>query len=184
MSRSRGSRRKTEKEGDDESPGVLLLPAVDHERGEGVGSGSRSMVSVGGFSSTSRRVVVSSKSSVKHNQALVFCTLSILFLMGLMIVASVVVVAYTLSEIQAVEDALLKYRDVTLRGHHTKHKTHCSSFRIVATLGGLEHPYCLRSFYPRGIGPTYELYSSSRRTAVVPLLKNYMHFFWLFFWAG
>ena len=31
--------------------------------------------------------------------------------------------------------------------------------------------------YPRGIGPTYELYSSSRRTAVVPLLKNYMQFF-------
>ena len=38
--------------------------------------------------------------------------------------------------------------------------------------------------YPRGIGPAYELYSSSRRTAVVPLLKNYMQFFWLFFWAG
>ena len=35
----------------------------------------------------------------------------------------------------------------------------------------------LRSFiYPRGIGPTYELYSSSRRTAVVPLLN--LHF-WL-----
>ena len=40
---------------------------------------------------------------------------------------------------------------------------------------------CLRSFYPRGIGPTYELYSSSRRTAVVPLLKNYMQFFLVIF---
>ena len=42
--------------------------------------------------------------------------------------------------------------------------------------------YVIKIIYPRGIGPTYELYSSSRRTAVVPLLKkNYMQFFWLFF---
>ena len=35
--------------------------------------------------------------------------------------------------------------------------------------------------HPRGMGPTYELYSSSRRTAVVPLLKNYMQFFLVIF---
>ena len=35
--------------------------------------------------------------------------------------------------------------------------------------------------YPRGMGPTYELYSSSRRTAVVRLLKNYMQFFLVIF---
>ena len=44
--------------------------------------------------------------------------------------------------------------------------------------------YFLRPFYPRGKEPTQELYSSSRRTAVVPLFKNFMQFFWLFFWAG
>ena len=37
--------------------------------------------------------------------------------------------------------------------------------------------YFLRPFYPRGKEPTQELYSSSRRTAVVPLFKNCMHFF-------
>ena len=35
--------------------------------------------------------------------------------------------------------------------------------------------------YPRGIGPTYELYSSSRRSAAVPLLKKYMQFFFGYF---
>ena len=35
-----------------------------------------------------------------------------------------------------------------------------------------------KTIYPRGKGPTQELYSSSRRTAVVPLFKNYMHFFY------
>ena len=39
----------------------------------------------------------------------------------------------------------------------------------------------LKIIYSRGIGPTYELYSSSRRTAVVPLLKNYMQFFLVIF---
>ena len=39
----------------------------------------------------------------------------------------------------------------------------------------------IKIIYPRGIGPTYELYSSSRRTAVVPLLKNYMQFFLVIF---
>ena len=40
----------------------------------------------------------------------------------------------------------------------------------------------IKTIYPRGKGPTQELYSSSRRTAVVPLFKNYMQFFWLFFY--
>ena len=31
--------------------------------------------------------------------------------------------------------------------------------------------------YPRGIGPTHELYSSSRRNAVVPLLKIFSYFY-------
>ena len=34
--------------------------------------------------------------------------------------------------------------------------------------------------YPQGKRPLYKLFSSTRRTAVVPLLKNYMNFFWLF----
>ena len=42
----------------------------------------------------------------------------------------------------------------------------------------------LKTIYPRWKGPTQELYSSSRRTAVVPLFKNYIQFFWFFFWAG
>ena len=43
-----------------------------------------------------------------------------------------------------------------------------------------ESTFTFKIIYPRGIGPTYELYSSSRRTVVVPLLKNYMHFFGYF----
>ena len=35
----------------------------------------------------------------------------------------------------------------------------------------------VKTIYPRGKGPTQELYSSSRRTAVVPLFKNYMDIF-------
>ena len=42
----------------------------------------------------------------------------------------------------------------------------------------------VKTIYPRSKGPTEELYSSSRRTVVLPLLKNYMQFFWLLFWAG
>ena len=56
--------------------------------------------------------------------------------------------------------------------------------KSVQFLGSFSFSPHLKIIYPRGIGPTYELYSSSRRTAVVPLLKNYMQFFWLFFWAG
>ena len=37
-----------------------------------------------------------------------------------------------------------------------------------------------KTIYPREKGPTQELYSSSRRTAVVPLFKNYMLFFGYF----
>ena len=42
-----------------------------------------------------------------------------------------------------------------------------------------------KTIYPRGKGPTQELYSSSRRTAVVPLFKNYMQLFLVIFlgWA-
>ena len=36
----------------------------------------------------------------------------------------------------------------------------------------------IKTIYPRGKGSTQELYSSLRRTAVVPLLKNCMQFFW------
>ena len=39
----------------------------------------------------------------------------------------------------------------------------------------------IKIIYPRGVGPIYELYSSSRRTAVVSLLKNYMQFFLVIF---
>ena len=39
----------------------------------------------------------------------------------------------------------------------------------------------IKTIYPRGKGPTQELYSSSRRTAVVPLFKNYMQFLLGFF---
>ena len=35
----------------------------------------------------------------------------------------------------------------------------------------------IKTVYPQGKGPTYELFSSSRRTAVVPLLKIYMQCF-------
>ena len=41
-------------------------------------------------------------------------------------------------------------------------------------------PINIKTIYPRGIGPTKELYSSSRQTTVVPLFMNYMNFFWLF----
>ena len=37
--------------------------------------------------------------------------------------------------------------------------------------------------YPQGTGPTYELFSSSRRIAVVLLVDIYMQFFWHIFWA-
>ena len=39
----------------------------------------------------------------------------------------------------------------------------------------------IKTTYPRGKGPRQELHSSSRRTAVVPLFKNYMQFSLLFF---
>ena len=42
----------------------------------------------------------------------------------------------------------------------------------------------LKTIYPRWKGPTQELYSSSRRTAVVPLFKNYIQFFWFFSGLG
>ena len=44
--------------------------------------------------------------------------------------------------------------------------------------------YYTKTIYPRGKGPTQELYSSSRRTAVVPLFKNYMQFFFLVIFLG
>ena len=35
----------------------------------------------------------------------------------------------------------------------------------------------IKTIYPRGKGPTQELYSSSRRTAVVPLFKSHKYYF-------
>ena len=49
---------------------------------------------------------------------------------------------------------------------------------------GYEPPLeLIKTIYPRSKGSTDELYSSSRRTVVVPLLKNYMQFF-LFIFLG
>ena len=48
----------------------------------------------------------------------------------------------------------------------------------------LETDYNIKTIYPRGKGPTQELYSSSRRTAVVPLFKNYMQFFFFGYFSG
>ena len=42
----------------------------------------------------------------------------------------------------------------------------------------------IKIIYPRGKGPTHELYSSSRRTAVVSLFKNYIQFFGFFSGLG
>ena len=42
----------------------------------------------------------------------------------------------------------------------------------------------IKIIYPRAKGPTQELYSSSRQTAVVPVLKNYMQFFGYFSGLG
>ena len=44
--------------------------------------------------------------------------------------------------------------------------------------------HLIKIIYPRGKGPTQELYSSSRRTAVVPLFKNYMQLFFLVSFLG
>ena len=41
--------------------------------------------------------------------------------------------------------------------------------------------HTFKTIYPLGKGPTYELYSSSRRATAVPLFKNYMQFFFGFF---
>ena len=52
-----------------------------------------------------------------------------------------------------------------------------SEFHIQATKTKIK----IKTHYPQGKGPTQELYSSSRRTAVVPLFKNYMQFFVVIF---
>ena len=44
--------------------------------------------------------------------------------------------------------------------------------------------FASKIIYPRGIGPTYELYSSSRRTAVVPCLRTTCNCFGYFSGLG